>query len=139
MRWCQQVPSTHQFPSIMEKLCLPILPRPITVRMHIKLPFFPGLWLHLHLSGIPLFPIFSSSFLPSMCPPSCYPPQFCMVTCLYLSSGFGSDVGGLPSSLVPPYYSYCLFPSYYLVFLGLRLAMKLEVPLMFWVLPWIFV
>ena len=47
MSWGWQVPGTHQLPSRMEKLCRPILPYPMTIQMHIKLPYLPGLWTHL--------------------------------------------------------------------------------------------
>ena len=66
VRWFQQVPDNFQLLSITEKVCSPILPYPMTVRMHIELPHFLVLWLHLPLSII--FPcIFSSSPFPPVC------------------------------------------------------------------------
>ena len=132
MRWVRQGPGTHQLPSSMEKVCRPILPYPMTILMHINLPYF-------HLLVIPLSIFLSSPFPSCLCPPSCLPPQFLMTICLFLNAGLVSDFCGLPSSLVPPCYYYCLCPSCYLVFLGLRLTMKLEFPLMFCFLPWLFV
>ena len=112
MRWVQQDTGTHQLPSRMENLCCPLLPYPMTVWMHINISYFPGLWLHLHLSGIPLCLFLSSSFLPHLFPLSCLSPKFLTVTCPYLSSSLVSDVGWLPSSSVPPLYSYCICPSW---------------------------
>ena len=139
MSWGQQVTNIHQPPSILVKVCCPILPYPMTVRMHIKLPYFMGLWLHLHLLVISLSIFFSSRFPHQIFPLSCPPPQFWMVTCLHLSDDLGSDVGGLPSSPVLPCYSCCLCTSFSIVFLGLRMPMKMKVPLMFWVIPFLFV
>ena len=62
----------------------------MTVQMHIKLPYFLGLWLYLHLSGI--------HFPAQLFPPSFLPPKLWMVTCPYFSAGLVSEVGGLPSS-----------------------------------------
>ena len=138
MRCVKQGTCTHKLPSSMVKLCRPLLTYPMTVRIHIKLPYLPVLWLYLHLLGIPLFLFFSSTFPPCLCPLSGRPLNFLTVTCSHLSAGLGYDVGGLPSSSVPPYYSYCLCPSCSLFFLGLQMEMKLEFPLMFWMLPWIF-
>ena len=139
MRWVQQVPVSHQLPSRMGKVFHPLIIYPMTIRMHIRLPSFPGFWIHLHMLVIPLCLFFSSYFPPRMCPLSCLPTQFWTVTCPHLSAGLVSDVVGLMSSSVPPYYSKCLFPSCYLFLIGLILAMKLEFPLVFWLIPWLFV
>ena len=105
MRWGQQGPSTHQLPFMLEKLCWPLLPYPMTVHMCIILPWNLFLWIHLHLSKIPLYLFYSSRFPPQLCLPSCPTPIFWTVTCPHLSAGLVSDVGGLMSSSVPPYYS----------------------------------
>ena len=135
--WVPKGPGTNKLPSNIQKVCRLLLPYPMTVWMHIKLPYFLGLWLYLHLSGIPLYLFSSSRFPPQLCLPSCLPSQFWTVTCLHLSAGMVSHVGGLPSSSVLSYYSYRFCPSCSRVFLRLRTAIKLEVPLMFWVIPWI--
>ena len=139
MRLGEQVPGTHKIPSRLENVCLPLLPYPMTARMNIKLPYFPIFWLHLHLSGIPFCILSYYNFPFCMCPLYFLPPKFWTVTWPNLSVVLGSDVGGSPSSSVTPWYTYCLCTSCYLVLLGLRLAMELEVPLMFWLLPWPFV
>ena len=136
--WCQQGTGTHQLSSILGKVCFPLLPYPMTVLMHIKLPSFLGLWLHLHLLVIPLYIFSSSCFPPQLFPSSCLTPQLWTVTCLHLSDGLGSDVGGLPSSSFPHSYSHCFCTPCSIFFLGLRMSMKLEVPLIFWVIPWLF-
>ena len=74
MRWVQQGTSTHKLLSSMGKVCCPLLSYPVTVRIHINIPYFPGLWLHLHLLVIPLCLFFSYSFPPRLCPPSFLPP-----------------------------------------------------------------
>ena len=105
MKWVQQSPIAHQLSSSMGKLCLTLLPYPITAWMHIKLPHFLSLWLYLHLFGIPPCIFFCSTFPHHLCQQSCLPPKQFTVTCPHLSSGLGSDVVGLPSSSVPPCYS----------------------------------
>ena len=112
MGWGQQGPGTHHLTSRLEKVCCPLLPYPMTVRMHIKLPSFSGLWIHLHLSGIPLCLFYSYNFPPHLCPPSCLPLQFWMVIWPYLSAILGSDVGVLPSSSVPTCYPWCIWPLF---------------------------
>ena len=54
--------------------------------------------------GNATFLFFSSPFTPCLYPPSFLPPQFWTVTYPHLSTGLGSDVGGLTSSSVPPCY-----------------------------------
>ena len=88
--------------------------------------------------GNAIFLFFSSTFPACLCPPSCLPPQFFTATCPHLSAGLGYDVRVLPYSSVTSCYSYCLYPSCYLIFLGLILSIKMEVPLMFWVIHWLF-
>ena len=105
MSWGQQVSGTHQLPSSLGKVCLTLLLYPMTAQMNINLPYFLGLRLHLHLSGIPISLLSSSCFHPQLFPPSLLPPKFWTVTCLHLSAGLGYDVGGIPSSAVPPCYS----------------------------------
>ena len=122
----------------MGTVCRPLILYPPMVRMHIKLPYFLGLWLKIHLLGIPLFLFFSSPSLPCLCLPSCLLLKFWTVTYPYLSSVLGSDIGGLPSSSVPSWYSYFLCPLCSIVLLGLILEIKLEVSLIFWVLPLLF-
>ena len=96
------------------------------------------LWHCLHPFVIPPYFFFSYPFLPRMCRPSCLPPQFWTVTCLNLSAVLVFDIYWLPSSSVPPWYPLCLCPQFYFVSLLLWLAVKLLVPLMLWVFPWIF-
>ena len=62
MRWVQQLTGTHQLTSRMGKASFLLIPYPMTIQMHINLPYFPSFWLHLHLLGIPLF--FSSPLIP---------------------------------------------------------------------------
>ena len=139
MSWVQQVPGTPELTSSIVNVWCTLLTHPMTLWVHISLHIFWSLWFHLHLLGITLFISFSSTFSPCLCPPSCLPPYFWTVVFLHLSAGLGYDVGGLFSSSFPPCYSYCLCPSCYLVLFGLRLTMKMEAPMIFWFLPWIFV
>ena len=64
MRWFKHGPGTHQLPSRMEFFCHLLNPYPVTVRIHIKPPYFLDLWPRLHLSVIPLFLL--SFYLPSV-------------------------------------------------------------------------
>ena len=69
-----QCPGTHQLYSSKVRVCCLLLPYLATVRMHINLPYFLVLWLHLHLLVILLCILFCSPFPTRMCPPSCLPP-----------------------------------------------------------------
>ena len=62
-----------------------------------------------------------------------------IVACLNFSSGLQFYVGGLLSSSSPPWYPCFLCPTFYFVSLLLQLIIKISVPMMFLVIPWIFV
>ena len=47
MKWGQQGLGTHQIPSILEKVCRPLIKYPMSVWMYIKLPCSMVLWTHL--------------------------------------------------------------------------------------------
>ena len=52
MRWFLQVTVTPRLPSSMYKVCCPLLLYPMTIYMHIDIPYFLGFWSHLPPLGI---------------------------------------------------------------------------------------
>ena len=100
---------------------------------------FPVFQPHLPLSLI--FPclLYSSDFPPSLCPLSCLTLYFWRVACLKINEGPVFYVVGLPYSSVLRFYPCFPSPPCYFASLGLLMVIKLVLPLMFWVIPLIFV